>query len=47
MTVDAKYLATISDAEIQVQGPWGWPQWAGRPVPGEQLRGVCDSGARC
>lgn len=39
MTVDAKYLATISDAEIQVQGPWGWPQWAGRPVPGEQLRG--------
>lgn len=32
ITHDAKYLATISDAEIQVQGPVGWPQRAGRPV---------------
>lgn len=30
ITRDAKYLATISDAEIQVQGPLGQPQLAGQ-----------------
>lgn len=49
MTHDAKYLATISDAEIQVQGPVGWPPRAGSPVqhvPGSRLlgpRGICAS----
>lgn len=38
ITRDAKYLATISDAEIQVEGPLGWPQRAGQLIKSvEQL----------
>ena len=45
MTRDAKYLATISDAEIQVRGPLGQP--ACQMVPCEHLClkpcGICGS----